>query len=38
MDIIVAGAFTIGVIGLVMDRAILAPLERRTVERWPREE
>lgn len=33
-DIIVAGAFTIGVIGLVMDRAILAPLERRTVERW----
>jgi taurine transport system permease protein len=33
-DIIVAGALTIGVIGLTMDRALLAPLERRTIERW----
>jgi len=33
-DIIVAGALTIGVIGVIMDRAILAPLERRTIERW----
>ena len=33
-DIIVAGALTIGIIGLIMDRALLAPLERRTIERW----
>ena len=33
-DIIVAGALTIGIIGLIMDRGFLAPLERRTVERW----
>ncbi len=33
-DIIVAGALTIGVIGVIMDRVILAPLERRTIERW----
>ncbi|MBA2277755.1 MAG: ABC transporter permease [Chloroflexia bacterium] len=33
-DIIIAGAFTIGAIGLLTDRGILAPLERRTVERW----
>lgn len=33
-DIIVAGALTIGVIGLIMDRGLLAPLERRTIERW----
>jgi NitT/TauT family transport system permease protein/taurine transport system permease protein len=33
-DIIIAGAFTIGVIGLAMDRGLLAPLERRTVQRW----
>lgn len=33
-DIIVAGALTIGLIGVIMDRAILAPLERRTIERW----
>jgi len=33
-DNIVAGALTIGVIGLLMDRVLLAPLERRTIERW----
>lgn len=33
-DIMFAGAFTIGVVGLVMDRWILAPLERRTIQRW----
>ncbi|MGI9598147.1 MAG: ABC transporter permease, partial [Acidimicrobiales bacterium] len=33
-DIIVAGALTIGLIGVIMDRVILAPLERRTIERW----
>lgn len=33
-DIIVAGALTIGVIGMLMDRLLLAPLERRTIERW----
>lgn len=33
-DIIVAGALTIGAIGMAMDRWLLAPLERRTVERW----
>lgn len=33
-DIIVAGALTIGIIGLIMDRGLLAPLERRTIERW----
>ena len=33
-DIIVAGALSIGVIGLIMDRGLLAPLERRTIERW----
>ena len=33
-DIIVAGALSIGVIGMVMDRWLLAPLERRTIERW----
>lgn len=34
MDNIMAGALTIGVIGVIMDRGFLAPLERRTVERW----
>ena len=29
-----AGALTIGIIGMVMDRWLLAPLERRTIERW----
>lgn len=33
-DIIVAGALTIGLIGVTMDRVVLAPLERRTIERW----
>jgi taurine transport system permease protein len=33
-DIIVAGSLVIGLIGVAMDRWILAPLERRTVERW----
>jgi NitT/TauT family transport system permease protein/taurine transport system permease protein len=34
MDNIIAGALTIGIIGMVMDRWILAPLEKRTIERW----
>lgn len=34
MDNIMAGALTIGIIGMVMDRWLLAPLERRTIERW----
>lgn len=33
-DIIVALMVIIGVLWLVVDRAVLAPLERRTVERW----
>jgi taurine transport system permease protein len=33
-DIIVAGALTIGVIGMLMDRVLLAPLEKITIERW----
>ncbi len=33
-DIIVAAALTIGLIGYAMDRLLLAPLERRTIERW----
>ncbi|MFT7475601.1 MAG: taurine transport system permease protein, partial [Verrucomicrobiales bacterium] len=33
-DKIVAGALTIGLIGLLMDRILLAPLERRTIEKW----
>ncbi len=34
MDKIIAGALTIGAIGMAMDRWLLAPLERRTIERW----
>lgn len=34
MDNIIAGALSIGVIGMAMDRWLLAPLEKRTVERW----
>lgn len=34
MDKIIAGAISIGIIGVVMDRWLLAPLERRTIERW----
>ncbi len=33
-DIIIAGALSIGAIGMMMDRWLLAPLERRTIERW----
>jgi len=33
-DIIIAGMVIIGVLWLIMDRALLAPLERRTIERW----
>lgn len=33
-DVIVALMVVIGVLWLVTDRALLAPLERRTVERW----
>lgn len=33
-DLIIAGALTIGTIGMTMDRMFLAPLERRTIERW----
>ena len=33
-DIIIVGMITIGLLWLVTDRALLAPLERRTVERW----
>lgn len=33
-DLIIAGALIIGTIGMAMDRLILAPLERRTIERW----
>ncbi len=33
-DLIIAGALTIGAIGMIMDRVLLAPLERRTIERW----
>lgn len=33
-DIIVTGAITIGLIGVAMDRWLLARLERRTIERW----
>lgn len=34
MDNIIAGALTIGIIGMAMDRWLLAPLEKRTIERW----
>lgn len=33
-DIILGGSIIIGIIGMSMDRFLLAPLERRTVERW----
>jgi NitT/TauT family transport system permease protein/taurine transport system permease protein len=33
-DIIIAGCLIIGVIAIAMDRWILAPIERRTVQRW----
>jgi NitT/TauT family transport system permease protein/taurine transport system permease protein len=33
-DIIITGMVIIGVLWLVTDRLLLAPLERRTIERW----
>lgn len=33
-DVIVAGVIVIAVIGLLIDMLILAPIERRTIERW----
>jgi len=33
-DIIIGGCAVIGVVAVLMDRLLLAPLERRTVERW----
>lgn len=33
-DIIIGGSIVIGIIAVLMDRWLLAPLEKRTVERW----
>jgi taurine transport system permease protein len=33
-DVIIASMVIIGVLWLAMDRLLLAPLERRTVQRW----
>ncbi|MEV5009228.1 ABC transporter permease subunit [Streptomyces sp. NPDC055692] len=33
-DVIIASMVIIGVLWLLMDRLLLAPLERRTIERW----
>jgi NitT/TauT family transport system permease protein/taurine transport system permease protein len=33
-DVIIAGCLIIGLIAIAMDRWLLAPIERRTVERW----
>ena len=33
-DIIVAGCLLIGLIAMAMDRWLLLPIERRTVQRW----
>jgi NitT/TauT family transport system permease protein/taurine transport system permease protein len=33
-DIIIGGCVVIGTIGLLMDRYLLVPIERRTIERW----
>jgi hypothetical protein len=33
-DIIIGGCALIGVVAVLMDRLLLAPLERRTIERW----
>jgi taurine transport system permease protein len=33
-DIILAGSLLIGLIAMIMDRWLLAPLERRTIEKW----
>jgi taurine transport system permease protein len=32
--VIVLGMIVIGVLWLLLDRLLLAPLERRTIERW----
>jgi ABC-type nitrate/sulfonate/bicarbonate transport system permease component len=33
-DVIVTGVIMIGLIGLALDMLVLAPIERRTIERW----
>jgi taurine transport system permease protein len=33
-DVIVTGIIVIGLIGLALDMLVLAPIERRTIERW----
>jgi NitT/TauT family transport system permease protein/taurine transport system permease protein len=33
-EVIVLGMIVIGVLWLLLDRLVLAPLERRTIERW----
>lgn len=33
-DIIIAGCLVIGLLGVLMDRYLLLPIERRTIERW----
>jgi taurine transport system permease protein len=33
-EVIVLGMFVIGILWLLIDRLLLAPLERRTIERW----
>jgi len=33
-DIIIGGCVVIGIVAMLMDRLLLVPLERRTIERW----
>ena len=33
-DIVIGGCIMLGLLGLLTDRLILGPIERRTVERW----
>jgi NitT/TauT family transport system permease protein/taurine transport system permease protein len=33
-EVIVLGMVIIGILWLLLDRLVLAPLERRTIERW----
>ncbi len=33
-NVVLAGVFTIGIVGVSMDRLLLVPIERRTVGRW----
>ena len=33
-DIIIVGCLIIGTIAIVMDRWLLLPIERRTIQRW----